>query len=473
MTQTISVPLWLLILIVLFAAVTFASHFLFPSVRWFFRKRMERVVARVNERLPRPIEPFKLAERHDMIERLIYDPDVVAQVVEHARTNNVPEAVAFERARDYAREIVPAFSARVYFSLGLRIARWLSRTLYRVRVSGSDAARFERINPDSTVIYVVNHRSNMDYILVTWLVSGSTTVSYAVGEWARVWPLSWLIRAMGAYFIRRKARGALYRRVLERYVQMATAGGVTQAFFPEGGLSLDGYQAKAKLGLFSYQVENYRPGMRNIVFVPVAINYDRILEDRFLIAADQSGVRKFRPPILRGLWAMTSHLLQRMTLRFRGFGSATVAFGTPLSLADAAPTGGAGKTQEIADEMMARIRAVMPVVPVPLIARALLVMEEPTRAKLLGAVTADLEALRGSDALLMRRKPQDVVDDALAALIERRILREHGADLIIAPDSLRALRFYAASIQHHFGEGPAQPVEHLTPENEQQKLLVS
>ena len=59
-----------------------------------------------------------------------------------------------------------------------------------------------------------------------------------MGEWARVWPLSRLIKAMGAYFIRRKSRGALYRRVLARYVGMATDGGVTQAMFPEGGLSL-------------------------------------------------------------------------------------------------------------------------------------------------------------------------------------------------------------------------------------------
>ena len=42
-----------LLLILAFAAVTFASHFLFPSVRWFFRRRMERAVARLNERLER------------------------------------------------------------------------------------------------------------------------------------------------------------------------------------------------------------------------------------------------------------------------------------------------------------------------------------------------------------------------------------------------------------------------------------
>lgn len=67
MTQTVQLPLWLFILIVVFAAVTALSHFLLPSVRWFFRRRLERAVERLNKRLTRPIEPFKLARRHDMI----------------------------------------------------------------------------------------------------------------------------------------------------------------------------------------------------------------------------------------------------------------------------------------------------------------------------------------------------------------------------------------------------------------------
>ena len=76
MTQTIELPVWLFAVILLFAAVTALSHFLLPSVRWFFRRRLEKAVAQLNTRLTRPIEPFKLARRYDMIQRLIYDPEV-------------------------------------------------------------------------------------------------------------------------------------------------------------------------------------------------------------------------------------------------------------------------------------------------------------------------------------------------------------------------------------------------------------
>ncbi|MBL9058199.1 MAG: 1-acyl-sn-glycerol-3-phosphate acyltransferase, partial [Rhodobacteraceae bacterium] len=303
MFRAVEVPLWLLVLILGFAGVTFASHFLFPSVRWFFRKRAERALARLNARLDRPIELFKLARRQDMIVRLTYDPKVLEAVTDHAAEQGIPGAVAFEEARRYAREIVPGFSATLYFGVAIRLARWLSRGLYRVRIGKVDKA-LEQIDPKATVVFVMNHRSNMDYVLITWLVANRSAISYAVGEWARVWPLSRLIRAMGAYFIRRRSRNTLYRRVLARYVQMATAEGTTQAIFPEGGLSLDGRVGEARMGLLSYMVTGWEPAGRDVVFVPVGLGYDRVLEDRILLQAAAEGSRQFRSrPIASSLFA--------------------------------------------------------------------------------------------------------------------------------------------------------------------------
>jgi len=235
MTQTVQLPLWLFVLIVLFAAVTALSHFLLPSVRWFFRRRFEKAVSRLNTRLNRPIQPFKLARRHDMIQRLIYDPEVSREIALYAVENKVPEAVAFQKAREYAREIVPSFSAFAYFSFAMRVAKVLAESVYRIRTAPRNDVIFSSIPENATPVFVMNHRSNMDYVLVTYLASKTSTLSYAVGEWARVWPLSALIRLWGAYFIRRRSRGGLYRKVLSRYVQMATNGGDTQAFYPKAG----------------------------------------------------------------------------------------------------------------------------------------------------------------------------------------------------------------------------------------------
>ena len=139
----------------------------------------------------------------------------------------------------------------------------------------------------------MNHRSNMDYILVSYLAMERTALSYAVGEWARIWPLEQLIRSMGAYFVRRKSRNDLYRRVLARYVDMATREGVTQAVYPEGGLSRDGSLGPAGSGCSTTCCAASTPATaRTVVFVPVGLNYDRVLEDRTLLLDRSTAERR-------------------------------------------------------------------------------------------------------------------------------------------------------------------------------------
>ena len=67
------------------------------------------------------------------------------------RKEGVPENVAFEMAQRYAREIVPSFSATAYFSVGMRLARWLGKSLYRIRVGAFDREALESIDDDATI----------------------------------------------------------------------------------------------------------------------------------------------------------------------------------------------------------------------------------------------------------------------------------------------------------------------------------
>src|SRR5260221_11226974 len=139
----------------------------------------------------------------------------------------------------------------------------------------------------------MNHRSNMDYILTAYLAADQAALSYAVGEWARLWPLSALIRAMGAYFVRRNSKDELYRRVLERYIAMATEAGVPQALFPDGGLPRDGRLPEPPpRGIGHLNRRLPTTGERDLVFVPLGINYDRVLEDRSLLLAADPDARR-------------------------------------------------------------------------------------------------------------------------------------------------------------------------------------
>ena len=465
MTQSVEIPLWLLILVLLFAAVTFASHFLFPSVRWFFRRRAERLVAELNKRLERPIQPFKLARRHDMIQRLIYDPKVIEAVAHHAKTEGVPENVAFEQARRYAREIVPSFSASAYFGIAIRMARWVSRALYRVRLGYYDETAIAKIDPEATVVFVMNHRSNMDYVLVTYLAAERSALSYAVGEWAQVWPLRGLIRAMGAYFIRRKSRNTLYRRVLARYVQLATANGVAQAVFPEGGLSLDGTVGEPKLGLLSYILSDFTPGEgRDVVFVPVAINYDRVLEDRVLLEAAEQGERKFKFHIFKMLGFVGRQIRFKLTGRYHRFGYAAVSFGDPLSL-DAFIGDGKHRAEEVGHALMERIRDVLPVLPVPLVATVLAEADAGMTRDDMAAQVAEMVARlskHGAYVHLPRDSTDYATEVGLRMLVLRGMVTEKGGVYSVNPDERAAITFYAASIAHLL-DGPIDAPAALMP----------
>lgn len=454
MSATVTLPIWLFVLILLFAGVTFASHFLFPSVRWFLRRRLERAVEQLNTRLKTPIQPFKLASRTDTIRRLIYDPEVAQAIADHARSNAIREDVAFQKAERYAREIVPGFSAFTYFGFAIRAARILSQSLYRVRLVHANDRALEDIPADATVIFVMNHRSNMDYVLVTWLAAERSALAYAVGEWARVWPLRQLVRAMGGYFIRRRHNNALYRKVLARYVQMATEAGVTQAVFPEGGLSRTGALGRPKLGLFSYILDGFRPGQsRDVVFVPVAINYDRVMEDRSLIEARDAGTRAFRFtlwPIWRYLRRQIWH---RVTGKFHRYGYAAVSFGDPLSLTQFIANDSQDPANELGRELMGRIARVMPVTPVPLVAHALaegvrsvVALEAVLRRRI------DEAERRGIVVHIPRGDIPYAMEVGLRALMERGHVTRIGDRLTVSAEGSEFIAFYAASILHLFGD---------------------
>lgn len=444
MGDSIEIPVWLVIVGGVLAAVAALDRVIGPGVRWFLRRRMERLVARVNTRLQRKIEPFRLARRKDMVVRLAYDPRVMEAVAEHAAATGVPGEVAFAEAHGYAREIVPGFSATLYFGFATRAARWLSQLLYQVRIGKVDEA-LSTIDPKATVVFVINHRSNMDYVLVTWLVAERSALSYAVGEWARVWPLSRLIRAMGAFFIRRGSRNALYRKVLARHVQIATAEGTTQAMFPEGGLSLDGRVGAAKMGLLHYILTGFSPDDRDVVFVPVGLAYDRVMEDRLLTEAAASGTRRFRARPLAIAAFAARMFRQRLRGRWPGFGTAAAGFGAPLSLRSWLADSTDRSTEALGAALMARIVHAVPVVPVPLVAAAL--AQGPAARDELSARVARMQAALAAAGATLSLPAQGVTEAGLSPLTARGMVIETDAGLVPAPSMEPLLAFYAAPVQ--------------------------
>lgn len=434
---------------------------------WLQRRRLRSVRA-IRKEFGARIDRFTRRSKGHVRAQLLSDPQVAKAVARHARETGEDEPVAWDRARAYVEEIVPNFNLLSYYRLGYGIARVLVPLLYKVSVGYEAREDLDALPRDSTVVYLMNHRSNADYVVVAYVLSGSVALSYAVGEWARVWPLEAVFKSFGSYFVRRRYREPLYHAVLERYVQLITRNGVTQGIFVEGGLSRDGRFREPKLGLLDYLIRvKTEPGFESPLYIiPVAVNYDRVLEDRSLL-------REQKPEHERlSRWQQLSEVssyIFKVSARFvlrraRRYGRACVNFGAPVSV-DQWLSAQPGvlelpreerlpRLKELADDVMGRIGDIMPVTPVPLAAAALLRHdgEHIDRTAWEGRLDDLRRVLREAGAPVVgeERSSEEILDRALVMLTLRRVAFADAGGFRIDRSQDPLLRFYANSIAHFF-----------------------
>ena len=466
MDNTITLPYWAFILITVFAAVMVLDRILLPSMRWYFRRRVNRVIEEINTRLDIEIRPFQLTHKQALIDQLVFDDKVVEAIKVYAREHNMPAEVAQAKALTYANEIAPTFNAYIYFRFGYWLAKKIGRLIYRVRVGFFDDDQLKNIPQGSSVVFVMNHRSNMDYMLVSFLVAEKTALSYAVGEWARIWPLQTLIKYMGAFFVRRNSGNLLYRRVLERYVNLATRAGVCQAVFIEGGLSKDGAMREPRLGFLDYMVRDYHPEIdKDIVFVPVGINYDRVIEDKSLVRRlnSESAQRSKWFVIKTTLKFFFKTALMKRKKRWGRFGYASVNFGKPVSAKEYCRQMNIDFSQmeqearfvcveKLAHVLSQKIKDVIPVLPIALMAEIILNNRGCWKSEL--ELKAD--AIKRIAELESHGAPIKIAASAYDGVLSAAINMLEGRSFIMAKDNLyqaredaiELLSYYANSIAH-------------------------
>jgi glycerol-3-phosphate O-acyltransferase len=192
-----------------------------------------------------------------------------------------------------------------------------------------------------------------------------------------------------------------------------------------------------------------------MVFVPLAINYDRVLEDRVLVAAERRGDRRFRASLVEATLFVTRYLWRRVRGRGHRFGVAAVVVAEPLSLQAMTGELEPPTPEVLAAELFRRIRAAVPVPLVPLIATVLQDGREGlTDDDVVAEVAARLPFLE-RQGLFLAFDPADLdaaVRHELAVFRRRRIL-EPGPTIAAQGDGPELLAFYAQSIAHHFAAG--------------------
>jgi len=406
--------------------------------------------------------------RRGVRERLLSDPDVAAAVRVHAAATGLSESATRRIVAGYVDEIVPFFGGAALHSAGYYAAGWLLDLFYKVTVEHETD---EPLPADAVAVYLINHRSNADYVLVSYALAGRVALSYAVGEWARAFPLEHVFKAFGSYFVRRRYREPLYHAVLERYVQLAARDGVTQGIFLEGGLTRDGRLKPPKIGLLDYVLGLARdPSFRSrLQIVPVAVNYDRVLEDRSLLRELASSQGRERPSRLAQLGEVSRYVgwnATRLALRrWKRYGRAAVTIGRPMPLEPwfarnpdlfgLPKTERRARVQMLCDSVMSRIGELIPVTPVPLACAAIQSLDRDfvSRAALLERMGDLRDVLLELNGRVIRhdRGIDETFDRAWLMLRMRRVLADAGGGYAVLPRGRELISYYANSIAHLLG----------------------
>jgi glycerol-3-phosphate O-acyltransferase len=383
------------------------------------------------------VDKFKLKRRHAEIELEVFGSrDVVLAVQNYAKEHRVPIEQAKTQAQKYLQEIVPKFNLLAYYRIGAPVARAIMHFLYRVVVERKPIRDFSEKRKGAAVVYVINHRSNADYVLVAHMLFKFISLSYAIGEWARVWPLNHVFKWFGGYFVRRRYREPLYHTILAKFVQTITKHGVTQGIFIEGGLTRDGAFIKPKLGMLDYLVTAKRDPefTAPLWIIPTAVNYDRVLEDRNL--SEELLGREERSTRSEKLKTTFDYLFRNffrgLFKRFKRYGYAIVTFGDPISVdafirehpallrdsfEERKP-----HLQQLAETVMTEISNALPVTPVTMVASIFARRAVLTDEQMHEELAKLREQWRDRPWLLREKTPEEVWKAARQVLELRHLI---------------------------------------------------
>ncbi|EDW49096.1 glycerol-3-phosphate acyltransferase 1, mitochondrial isoform X1 [Drosophila sechellia] len=167
-------------------------------------------------------------------------------------------------------------------------------------------------SPGTPLIFVPLHRSHLDYLLITWILTNNDIRCplVAAGNNLQIPVFGGLLRGLGAFFIKRKIdpvegkKDVLYRAALHLYLTHALKQGHNVEFFIEGGRTRTGKPCMPKGGILSVIVNAFMDGsIPDALLVPVSVNYERLVDGNFV--REQKGEKKIPESFgkaISGIW---------------------------------------------------------------------------------------------------------------------------------------------------------------------------
>ena len=350
--------------------------------------------------------------------------------------------LAFEIASDYSYPFIRAYD--------LGLSRLWNRIYDGVEIHGFDT--IQNVAAGAELVYLPCHRSHIDYLLLSYVIyhRGLQIPHIAAGENLNLPLIGSLLRRGGAFFLRRSFKGdALYGQVFGQYLHTLIARGFPIEYFVEGGRSRTGRTLTPKLGLLSMTVESWlREPTRPIVFIPIYIGYERVLEGE-TYAAELAGQAKKRESVLGVVRSLRSLREQ--------FGRVHVNIGEPIRIEDYVSADSIDQKESVsrlATGVATHINSALVINPINLLALALGSGSSATiDARLLAHFIAAIQSLLAAAPYSERQQvtalsPREIIGYGirLGTIHETSIGSEHRVQAV--PEKARLLGYFRNNVLH-------------------------
>lgn len=220
---------------------------------------------------------------------LILNASRVQKTISELAAKEKNPQLALKEYNAKAQEIVSTMLCDLKMPM-VRLLGWGLRKIWRVIyekivVDVNSLNKLKKLiaEKEGSLIIVPTHRSYIDFLIVSYVffAYGIQVPYIAAGDdFLKIFLVNHLLRMTGAFFIKRRiANDFLYQAILTEYIQQLVKDNQFLEFFIEGTRSRSGKILHPKFGLLSMCTNTYFDGnVADIAFVPVTINYERVLE---------------------------------------------------------------------------------------------------------------------------------------------------------------------------------------------------
>ncbi len=290
--------------------------------------RMAQRILRVHFRnLKAAVIGPDISHRRNLVKGLLNQPLVKQAILDEAERENISPEKAKAQALRYGNEIASDYTYTAIRFLEVVLSWFWNKIYDGIKVNHIEGV--QKVAQGHEVIYVPCHRSHIDYLLLSYLLfrNGLTPPHIAAGINLNMPVIGSLLRRGGAFFMRRTFKGnPLYTSVFNEYLHTLFTKGFPVEYFVEGGRSRTGRMLQPKTGMLAITMRSFlRSSRMPIVFVPVYIGYERVLEGRTYLG-ELRGASKKKESIF-DIFKVIGALKQR-------FGQVAVNFGEPIKLAE-------------------------------------------------------------------------------------------------------------------------------------------